>query len=133
MVGFRYDDGGRAEVGYRGKTDDCVVRAIAIAADLPYKKVYDDLYGLAGSSPREGVKTKVYRSYLERTLGWVWVPTMFVGQGCKVHLRQEELPGGRLVLRLSRHLTAMIDGVVHDIYDPCREGTRCVYGYYRAP
>ena len=23
------------------------------------------------------------------------------------------------------------DGVVHDTYDPSRDGTRCVYGYWR--
>jgi len=31
---------------------------------------------------------------------------------------------------LSRHLTTVIDGVIYDTYDPSREGTRCVYGYY---
>ena len=56
---------------------------------------------------------------------------MQVGSGCRVHLRREELPKGRLVVRLSRHLTAVIDGVIHDIYNPDRRGTRCVYGYFK--
>jgi hypothetical protein len=43
------------------------------------------------------------------------------------------MPSGRLVVRLSRHLTAMIDGIVHDTYDPRREGTRCVYGWWSQP
>ena len=30
MIDYRYDDGGREAAGYRGKTGDCVVRAIAI-------------------------------------------------------------------------------------------------------
>jgi hypothetical protein len=38
---FQYNDGGRQQAGYKGKTGDCVVRAIAIAADLPYQTVYD--------------------------------------------------------------------------------------------
>ena len=25
----------------------------------------------------------------------------------------------------------MIDGVIHDTYDPTRGGTRCVYGYWK--
>ena len=29
--------------GFKGDADDCVCRAIAIAADLPYKTVYDRL------------------------------------------------------------------------------------------
>jgi hypothetical protein len=56
---------------------------------------------------------------------------MQVGSGCQVHLRTEELPKGRLVVRLSRHLTAVVDGVIHDIYNPDRRGTRCVYGYFK--
>ena len=31
---------------------------------------------------------------------------------------------------LSRHMCAVIDGVIHDTYDPSRDGTRAVYGYY---
>ena len=36
-----YDDGGRAKAGFKGKTGDCVCRAIAIATGKPYKEVYD--------------------------------------------------------------------------------------------
>jgi len=50
-----------------------------------------------------------------------------------VHLCDEELPSGNLVLRLSRHYCAMRDGVVHDTYDPSRDGTRAVYGYWSSP
>jgi len=32
-----------------------------------------------------------------------------------------------------RHLTAVIDGVIHDTHDPSRDGTRSVYGYYSQP
>jgi hypothetical protein len=31
---------------------------------------------------------------------------------------------------LSRHYAAVIDGVLHDVVDCSRGGTRCVYGYY---
>ena len=40
MIGYRYDDGSRAAAGYRGKTGDCVVRAIAICAREDYSAVY---------------------------------------------------------------------------------------------
>jgi hypothetical protein len=64
-------------------------------------------------------------------LGFEWVPTMRIGQGCRVHLRADELPMGSLVVEVSRHSTAVIDGVIHDKYDPSRNGKRCVYGYWR--
>jgi hypothetical protein len=137
---FTYDDGGRSEAGYKGSTGDCATRAIAIASGKPYQEVYASLNRLAKhehttarrSSARTGVKRPVYETYL-LSLGFTWVPTMRVGQGCTVHLHPSELPKGRLVVSLSKHLTAVIDGVVHDTYDPSRMGTRCVYGYYVAP
>jgi hypothetical protein len=60
--------------------------------------------------------------------GFVWTPTMGIGTGCTVHLRAGELPLGRLVVSISRHYTAVIDGVVWDTIDPCGGGMRCVYG-----
>jgi hypothetical protein len=58
---------------------------------------------------------------------------MMIGTGCTVHLRSDELPGGRLIVALSRHWCAVIDGVIHDLYDCSRGGTRCVYGYWWHP
>jgi hypothetical protein len=136
---FVIDDGGRAAAGFRGQTGDCVCRAIAIATELPYPEVYAALNGAADrerprrgkkrSSARTGVHKATIRRYLT-DLGWRWVPTMQVGSGCKVHLRAAELPGGRLIVSVSRHLVAVIDGVIHDTHDPSRDGTRCVYGYF---
>ena len=137
---YIYDDGGRAAAGFKGAAGDCVCRAIAIATDKPYKEVYDliNQYGKAErlgkrqksrSSARSGVYPKTTRKIME-DLGWRWVPTMQIGQGCRVHLKAEELPKGRIVVEVSKHTVAVIDGVVHDTYDCTRDEARCVYGYY---
>lgn len=130
MINFQYNDGGREQAGYKGHVGDCVVRSIAIAAEMDYKTVYDNLRNLMKKgTPRNGVPSKVAKAYLAE-LGFVWTPTMFIGQGCKIHVKPDELPNGHLVLSLSKHYTAMINGVIHDTYDPSRNGTRCVYGYF---
>jgi hypothetical protein len=144
-VAFVRDDGGRAAAGFKGMDGDCVCRAVAIASERPYREVYDELFAEISWSPgsRRGRKDAdglirpradneqdLLRWYLAER-GWTWTPTMQVGSGCKVHLRADELPPGRLIVRLSRHLVAVIDGVIHDIHDCSRNGTRCVYGYYR--
>lgn len=146
-LGFVYNDGGRQAAGYKGHAGDCVVRAIAIAGRLSYTTVYNDLHEAnttfaatkrcrtakklkaRGMSPRDGNFKKVYGQYLAK-LGWTWTPTMLIGQGCKVHLAAGELPTGRLIVQLSGHLMAVIDGVMHDTFRDDREGSRCVYGYY---
>jgi len=136
-----FDDGGRAAAGYRGSTGDCATRAIAIATGRPYADVYAELAEVSSgerpskgrrnkSHPRTGMHQVTVRAYLEAR-GWEWIATMGVGTGCRVHLREDELPGGRLIVRVSRHYTAVIDGVIRDRFDPSRRGTRCVYGYYR--
>lgn len=137
-----YNDGGRMDAGYKGDAGDCVTRSVAIITGQTYQTVYDALNGLARqerprkrgrrSSARNGVHRRTMRAYLEG-LGFRWVPTMHIGSGCKVHLRDGELPNGRLVVSVSKHITAVIDGVIYDTYDPSRDGTRCVYGYFVAP
>ena len=135
-----YNDGGRKDAGYKGLTGDCATRAIAIATGKSYQEVYDEINHLAKfeyttkgtlhrSSARTGVHKRTIRAYMKQ-LGYTWTPTMFIGKGTTVHLREGELPRGRLVVLVSRHYCAVIDGVIHDTYDPSREGTRCVYGYF---
>ncbi|WP_195166031.1 hypothetical protein [Mycobacteroides abscessus] len=138
-VTWQYDDGGRAAAGYKGEVGDCVVRAIAIATARPYQDVYQLINQAAArerpragkqrSSARNGVRKNTIRRVMT-DLGWTWVPTMAIGSGCQVHLQADQLPSGRLVVSVSKHLVAVIDGVIHDTHDPRRDGTRCVYGYY---
>jgi hypothetical protein len=137
---WTFNDGGRADAGYKGTTGDCVVRAIAIGTERPYQTVYDELNALgkaerftkrkrSRSSARTGVFGITIRKYLE-SLGWKFTPTMGIGTGCRVHLRAYELPSGRLIVSVSKHLVAVVDGVIRDNHDSTRDGTRCVYGYW---
>lgn len=135
---FIYDDGGRSAAGFDRPGRDCVVRAIAIAAVMPYMEVHRAINYLAdavhfdGSDADHGVHKALWKEYL-RSLGWLWTPTMHIGSGCKVHLHEDELPPGRLIVSVSRHLVAVIDGVIRDTHDCTRGGTRCVYGYWSRP
>jgi hypothetical protein len=140
---FVLHDGGRVAAGHKGGTGDCVTRSIAIATGKPYQEVYDALNRFAKtervgkrkkkrSSSRTGVYRQTFQRYLE-SLGWRWISTMSIGSGCRVHLRASELPQGLLVVEVSRHLTAVIDGVIHDTHNCSRGGARCVYGYFSQP
>ncbi len=154
---FIQDDGGRTDAGFLGITGDCVTRAISIATEIPYGEVYAAMAeGNAGQrnskhatkssgkrTARNGIFTsrKWFKDYMA-SIGWKWTATMGIGTGCTVHLTDGELPMGRLIVSLSKHYTAVIDGVIHDIYSPERNiptwdserghyiSRRCVYGYW---
>lgn len=146
-MNFIKDDGGREAAGFKGKAGDCVTRAICIAAQLPYTIVYDrlaignatqrltnnsrKLKGAGSFTASHGIWTQRqwFKNYM-RELGFKWVPCMGIGTGCKVHLKSDELPQGRLVVSLSRHYAAVVDGVLYDTYDCSRNETRCVYGIW---
>ena len=122
---YQYNDGGRSKY-FKGKAGDCVVRAVAIIKNMDYKETYDEIFKLIGYTPRNGVKKADTRKIMAH-FGGVWHPTMKIGSGCRVHMREEELPKGRIICNVSHHVIAVIDGVVNDL-DKGRE--RCVYGYW---
>lgn len=136
---FTYNDGGRANAGFKGKAGDCVCRAVAIATEQDYATVYVALARGAGSerltkgkTARNDIHTsrRWFKDYMIG-LGWVWTATMGIGTGCKVHLTEGELPVGCLIVAVSRHMVAVVDGTILDTFNPDREGRRCVYGYWR--
>ena len=134
---YVYNDGGRSKYFRAANVGDCVTRAIAIASGRDYKEVYDMVNnaekaarGKRRGSARNGAYKKHYEQVIEQ-LGGEWTPTMQIGGGCTVHVKSDELPKGRIICRCSRHLIAVIDGVVNDTYDSARGGTRCVYGYWK--
>lgn len=132
-----YNDGGRSKY-YSGNEFDSITRSIAIIAEKDYKEVHDLLEDYIS---KECLDTKYVNnsnlkvrkevaSKLLKDLGYKWLPTMKFAGGCKVHLRPDDLPNGRLIVNISKHFTAVIDKVINDVYQPDRGGTRAVYGYW---
>ena len=143
------DDGGRYRAGYRNNrvSGGCVPRAIAIATGKPYREVHKALVAATlhyvkthrtylarwirrsrdgrGFDPEYGSYQVIYGPYLE-SIGWRFTPT----KNQKVRLRADELPSGRLIVRVHRHLVAVIDGVIRDTFNSGQAGRRPVTGYY---
>ena len=153
MCKFQYNDGGRAAaLGTNETAGDCVARALSIATGLPYKQITSMLVegmqsvrktrktkrflarnGFKKSSDITADKGILKRKFLYdmiEDLGFMWIPTMGIGTGCRVHLRADELPSGTVICMVSKHMVCVKDGVIHDTYDPSRAGTRTVYGYW---
>ena len=135
-----YDDGGRSKYFRAKNVRDCAVRAIAIATGKDYLEVYNALKALnKGKSCRNGTPKNVGKKYL-KSIGWTWNPTMEIGKGCRVHLDENELPNGTLIVQIAGHLTCVIDGVIYDTFNcsltrwdfefGMENSRKCVYGYW---
>ena len=129
MLEYKNNDGGRSQY-FKPSANDCVTRAIAIATGKDYKEVYDELFSFLGYTPRNGIRHKDVKRAVEH-FGFHWTALMSIGDGCKAHLKEGEIPmQGTIIVRLSGHLACVKDGVLHDTHDSSRGGTRCVYGYW---
>jgi hypothetical protein len=139
------DDGGRSKSGIPRadqEVGDCVARA-----QRPYREVHDALVvrsvehahvdnstygkwqrrrgGVRAFDADHGCSDGAYGPYLE-SLGWKFTST----KDQRIRLRADELPPGRLIVKVHQHLVAVIDGVIHDTHDSGGAGRRPVYGYY---
>jgi len=142
---FEYDDGGRALAGFDRVAGDCVARSIAIATGRPYREVYDRLaegngaarrkskhHPVRGRTAGRGIEAdrKWFKDYMAE-IGFEWVRTMR-GNRFTAHLNAEELPTDRTIIaRTHRHFSAIVDGVLRDAWNPGRNETACVYGYWQ--
>jgi|SRR5271165_257020 len=118
-----YSDGGRFAAGYKCHVGDYACRALSIATGHSYRDVQSKLKKLDPINPRG---RGGYRDYL-RYCGWGWIPTE------EVYFSAEELPIGRLVVQIEKHIAAVIDGVLFDTFDSSREGTILIEGYWVQP
>ena len=134
MIDYRYDDGGRADAGYRGKTGDCVVRAIAISASEDYRAVYRTMaehmkrngYSASGNAyatrernrkaPRRrgqlsarGVQDGVLEAYGFRK---VRLPSGERPTFTEAHRRY-----GDCIVGTTKHVAAITDGALRDTFD----------------
>ena len=104
MDTFIFNDGGRAEAGYKGQTGDCVCRSICIVTGKSYDEVYQALAegnftqrkskhskkGKRTAANGINTKRKWFNEYMV-SLGFKWVPTMFVGVSCGRFFNQRQV------------------------------------------
>ncbi len=128
-MNYIYDDGGRRDAGYKGKSGDCGVRAMAIACSIPYKEAMTKCKeaSAVGKMGSKAIARGIYKEDLTAALallGWKWYSApKFEGRKARCH----DMPRGHVIARMSKHYTAVIDGVAQDTFD-CTH--KMIYGYW---
>ena len=121
MIGYMYDDGGRAASGAKGSARDCVVRALAIVTNMDYADAYhagaavNRENGDGVKSARNGVPKQVTEIlYKANGLRRVALP-----RGSKPTFTAAHRTYGNCVVTTTKHVCALIDGNLRDTND-CR-------------
>ena len=118
MLGFHYDDGGRAASGRKGNANDCTVRALAIISQRPYAECYKLLathnqrYGGVKSARNSVDKRAMDKAYKLAGLRKVKLPA-----GPKPTYTEAYERYGDCLVTTSHHIAALIAGNLRDTHD----------------
>lgn len=106
---------------YGRHIDDCVIRSISLLTDRDWKDVYKELVYF---SSLEGYMTHdvdFVEDYLDDRYERECHYSKTVGEFI------EEFPYGKYAVTMQGHITAIIDGVVYDTFDPRNRVMRCAW------
>ena len=103
-------DGGLAESGIVDR-NNCTVRALAIAANVPYKFA-DEIATKAGRKRNKGMHT--FKLMQHASISGIKSQSSGLGRSITVARFLQLNPQGRFVCRISKHAFAVVDGVIHD-------------------
>ncbi len=110
------------------KTGDCVVRALAVAEAKSWVEVYDELCKIGREVFEMPNSKPVYEKYL-LSRGWVKqkMPKFSNGKRFKVSDLANDRKSGAMVVSVSKHLVAVVDGCIHDTW---YSGQKAVFNFY---
>ena len=111
----------------KDRAGDCVIRSISIATGIDYMEVWNNLFSIGQRIGHLPNSEKTYHEYLT-SLGWGKHKPMRKPNGRKYKLSQAPFDKTKnYIVTTSGHMTAVVGGNVHDIWD-CRDW--CGNSYY---
>ena len=134
MIGYRYDDGGRAAAGFMGETGDCVVRAIAICAGEDYLAVYRTMaehmkangYAASGNAYATRERTRKAprrrgqlsaRRVQDRVLEAYGFRKVLLPAGERPTYAEAHRRYGDCIVGTTKQVAAIVDGALRDTFD----------------
>lgn len=127
MDQFRWNDAGRSTSKRPKQKNDCTVRAIALTCKVSYDEAYD---AVATMGRKSGQRWDIPKKPFELFGNYlIWHPLQAVKGEPRMRCCDMDQISNRMILRISKHVFAVVDGVVLDTScDYMFEN--CVYGYW---
>lgn len=126
------DDGGRAAAGFRGRSGDCGVRALAIALSIPYKdaRKLAKEFALKGRQRSRAISDGLYAEDFASIMHYLGWRRIKAPRFDRRKARFDDIPARRAILNMARHWAVLENGNIRDAWDS-RE--RVVYSYWMPP
>ena len=106
---------------YGNNISDCVIRSISVLENRDWLDVYDELSYLAGNKGLMFENVPFVEDYLDDRYPRECHYSKTVGEFAREH------PVGRYAVTMDGHITAIIDGIIIDTFDPSERIMRCAW------
>lgn len=106
---------------YGNNIADCVIRCLSVLTDRSWREVYDELTDLAGDVGLMFDRVEFVEDYLDDRYKRECHSSITVGEFAKEH------PYGKYAITMNGHITALIDGVIIDTFNPSKRTMRCAW------
>lgn len=100
---------------------DCVIRAISLLTNREWEEVSNELNYLASDDGYLLSDVAFVEDYLDDRYNRECHYSKTVGEFAK------EYPYGKYAITMNGHITALIDGVIYDTFDPSNRIMRCAW------
>ena len=106
---------------YGNNISDCVIRSISVLTNKNWHEVYDELSDLANKKGLLFSNVKFVEDYLDSKYPRECHYSKEVGEFAK------EYPYGKYAVTMDNHITAIVDGVIIDTFNPSNRIMRCAW------
>ena len=106
---------------HKRRIDDCVLRAMSILTNKSWNEVYNELSNLASYDGLMIDSVEFVEKYLDSKYLRSCHDSKTVEEFAK------EFPKGKYAITMNGHITALIDGIIYDTFDPSKRIMRCAW------
>lgn len=92
--------------------EDCTARSLSTVLDIPWSRAYDMLSDSARDMGMMMSSVDAVEIFLDRWFDRVYVTEETVREFIEKH------PHGRFLITMPNHITALVDGINYDTFDP---------------
>ncbi len=101
--------------------EDCVIRSLSLLTDRSWENVYKELAYFASKDGYMTDNVEFVENYLDDRYPRECHYSKSVGEFAK------EYPYGKYAVTMPNHITAIINGVIYDTFDPSDRIMRCAW------